>query len=209
MTTGAAEMTTNCPIAEFWILSEATLERGHKVYDAYPVDFREQARAWLGVTDDPLLHVCAGRERESPYPRSGSADTTLDVDSTHEPNVVQDVRLPFPLGCLSCCEPWGAILIDDLPDTPEDAARSAPGAAAWPSPDHLIRSALAVLRPGGRVGILHDLRLHAPTLLPQLPTGVRFVATVAVCGDSDNRRVLSVFEALEPTESYVGQPAVR
>jgi hypothetical protein len=60
---------------------------------------------------------------------------------------------------------------------------------AFPSANLILKNMLAVVRPGGRVGMLHYV-------LPQPPkTGVRFVACVGVIVGYNNRmRVFSVFE---------------
>src|SRR5205085_12535749 len=83
---------------------------------------------------------------------------------------------------------WPA-LIADPPYTEDDAAKYAPGAPAFPSANKILRNMLAVVRPGGRVGMLHYV-------LPQPPRdGVRFVACVGVIVGFNNRmRVFSVFE---------------
>ena len=59
----------------------------------------------------------------------------------------------------------------------------------YPSPNVLLRNAMAVLRPGGRVGIIHYQ-------LPALPTQTAiFVACVGViCGFNNRIRCYSVFE---------------
>ena len=87
------------PITDFWILARAKLKHGRRFYGAYPGGFLERARALLGVTiNDPVLHVCAGRVRDYPYPRGiGPNDKTLDLDAAVEPDFVQDARRPFPL----------------------------------------------------------------------------------------------------------------
>jgi hypothetical protein len=76
----------------------------------------------------------------------------------------------------------------DPPYSEGDAEHYAPGADKYPKPNHLLRNALDVLPPGGRVGLIHYI-------LPSPPKGVKFVAAVGVmCGFNNRIRVYSVFE---------------
>jgi hypothetical protein len=185
------------PICDVWILARPKV----KYYGAYPNGFLERARALLGVTPfDPVLHVCGGRAHEYPAkPRGfGPGDRRLDLDAALSPEFVQAATDPLPLcppsalALLTQAEPspthWPA-LIADPPYTEADAAQYAPGAQAFPSANLILRNMLAVVRPGGRVGMLHYI-------LPQPPrVGVRFVACVGVITGYNNRmRVFSVFE---------------
>lgn len=169
------------PITDVWILARPKV----RYYGAYPNGFLERARALLGVTPlDAVLHVCGGKAREYPAkPRGfGPNDKTLDLDASLTPDFVQraDVALPG--------HDWPA-LIADPPYTEADAAKYAPGSAEFPSANQVLKRMLAVVRPGGRVGMLHYV-------LPQPPReGVRFVACVGVIVGFNNRmRVFSVFE---------------
>lgn len=177
------------PITDVWILARPKV----KYYGAYPNGFLERARALLGVTPmDPVLHVCGGLARQ--YPATGGrgfgfADQTLDLDPDLRPDFVQSATDPLPrLGPSSIAAPWAA-LIADPPYTEVDAEKYAPGRAAFPSANQILRNMLDVVRPGGRVGMLHYI-------LPQPPrVGVRFVACVAVIVGFNNRmRCFSVFE---------------
>lgn len=160
-----------------------------KFYGAYPNGFLERARALLGITPtDALLHVCGGQARQYPAkPRGfGPNDQTLDADANLSPDYLVNVATsPVPL---DRGRYWPAILIDP-PYTLDDAAHYAPGRSDLPSPNKVLKSALAVVRVGGRVGMLHYV-------LPQPPReGVRFVACVGViCGFNNRMRVFSVFE---------------
>lgn len=200
------------PITDIWILARPKV----KYYGAYPNGFLERARALLGVSpSDPVLHVCGGRAREYPAkPRGfGPADRTLDLDPSLAPDYLQAATEPIPRLCFynfvgtnklrgrhdpacSFCSPWAA-LIADPPYTEADAEHYAPGREAFPSANKILRNMLDVVRPGGRVGMLHYV-------LPQPPNpnvrggpdyGVRFVACVGVIVGFNNRmRVFSVFE---------------
>lgn len=179
------------PITDVWILARPKV----KYYGAYPNGFLERARALLGVTPlDAVLHVCGGMARQYPAkPRGfGPNDQTLDLDPELNPNFLQAATDPLPDGYRVVGNPltfqWDA-LIADPPYTEADAAKYAPGAKAFPSANLILKNMLAVVRPGGRVGMLHYV-------LPQPPReGVRFVACVAVIVGFNNRmRCFSVFE---------------
>jgi hypothetical protein len=178
------------PITDVWILARPKV----KYYGAYPNGFLERARALLGITPfDALLHVCGGAARQYPAkPRGfGPNDRTLDLDPALEPDFVQSATAPLPWNTfnpIGLAEPWPAVIADP-PYTEADAAQYAPGAAAFPSANAILRTMIEVVRPGGRVGMLHYA-------LPQPPrVGVRFVACVGVIAGFNNRmRVFSVFE---------------
>lgn len=183
------------PICDTWILARPKVP----FYGAYPSGFLSRARELLGVhLSDPVLHVCAGRVRDYPFRGFGPNDKTLDLDFSLAPDFCQDARDPLPLRRHSWTAPdgstnreellWPAVLID-RPYTKEDAAHYAPGADALPDANALLRNALAVVRPGGRVGMLDYF-------LPRPPKGARFVACVGVVVGFGNRmRVYSVFES--------------
>jgi hypothetical protein len=188
------------PITDVWILARPKV----KYYGAYPNGFLERARALLGVSPlDAVLHVCGGRARQYPAkPRGfGPFDKTLDLDASLEPDYLQAATDPLPPGHPYADGLWPA-LIADPPYTEADADQYAPGRAAFPSANLILRNMLAVVRPGGRVGMLHYV-------LPQPPKkGVRFVACVGVIVGYNNRmRVLSVFE--REVESARADDAVR
>jgi hypothetical protein len=184
------------PITDVWFLARAKLLGGEKYYGAYLGGFPERARALLGVTiQDPVLHVCGGKSRLYPYKGGfGPNDYTLDLDPTLKPDFLQDARQPFPgrpspLGDTQ----WPAILMDP-PYSEEDAQHYAPGSENYPTPNQLIKNALAALRPGGRVGLIHYI-------LPN-PAGMRFVAAVGIlCGFNNRIRIYSVFE--KPVDGQV------
>ena len=181
------------PITDIWFLARAKLKGGEKFYGAYLGGFPERARALLGVTiNDPVLHVCGGKSRLYPYKGGfGPNDKTLDMDLDVKPDYLYDAREQFPLnedGPEEIEGPiqWPAILIDP-PYSEADAAHYAPGVAAYPKPNLLMKNAMAAVRPGGRVGILHYM-------LPQVKDA-KFIAAVGVlCGFNNRIRIYSVFE---------------
>jgi hypothetical protein len=187
------------PITDVWILARPKV----KYYGAYPNGFLERARALLGVTPfDPVLHVCGGMARMYPaQPRGfGPNDQTLDLDPALKPDFIQAATSSLPLyhQCvLETCRACGGgeqvewpALIADPPYTEADALKYVPGPAAFPSANLILKNMLAVVRPGGRVGMLHYV-------LPQPPRdkSARFVACIGVIVGFNNRmRVFSVFE---------------
>ena len=177
------------PITDIWILARPKV----KFYGAYPNGFLERARALLGVNPyDPVLHVCGGRAREYPAkPRGfGPFDKTLDLDASLEPDFVQAATDDLPwMRAIPADVRWPA-LIADPPYTEADAEHYGPGRSKFPSANAILRNMLAVVRDGGRVGMLHYL-------LPQPPKDAKFVACVGVIVGYNNRmRCFSVFEKL-------------
>lgn len=175
------------PITDTWFLARAKLKGGRKYYGAYPGGFLERARALLGVgEEDAVLHVCGGRVKDYPYRRGfGPHDKTLDLDPALEPDYLQDASLGLPT--MGAAFLWPAVLIDP-PYTETDADHYVPGRDSLPRPNVLLKNALEVVRPGGRVGLLHYI-------LPQPPKEAVFVAAVSVLVGFNNRvRVFSVFE---------------
>lgn len=186
------------PITDVWFLTRAKLKNKVKFYGAYLGGFPERARALLGCRwDEPVLHVCGGMAREYPYQRGfGCNDRTLDLDPECKPDFLQDAREPFPLYVPDSAKAdetflWSGILIDP-PYSEQDATHYKPGPEKYPRPNVLVKNALDVLPPGGRVGLIHYI-------LPSPPPGSVFVAAVGVlCGYNNRIRVYSVFEkALE------------
>ncbi|MGE3278050.1 MAG: hypothetical protein AB7O67_23305 [Vicinamibacterales bacterium] len=179
------------PITDVWILARPKV----RYYGAYPSGFLDRARALLGVSiDDTVLHVCGGKVRDYPFRGFGPNDRTVDADPALAPDYVLQVGkdpLPAPLD-VGLSEPdlwygWPAVLADP-PYTEADAAKYAPGVEAFPTAGRVLRACLEVVRPGGRVGILHYA-------IPRPPAGARFVACVGVFVGFDNRmRAYSVFE---------------
>lgn len=168
------------PICDVWILGRPRVA----YYGAYPGGFLDRARSLIGATiDEPVLHVCGGKVRDYPFPGFGSRDKTLDLDPALSPDFCRDARDPLPLDAGS---PWAGVLID-RPYTPDDAAHYRPGPDVLPSVNTLLKNALAVVRPGGCVGVLDYL-------VPKPPQTSKFIALVGVsCGFNNRIRSFSVF----------------
>jgi hypothetical protein len=186
------------PITDVWLLARAKLSGGHKLYGSYLGGFVERARATLGVgIDDPVLHVCAGRVRYYPYPARaiGPNDRTLDLDPAMEPDFLQDARAPYPSG-------FKAILADP-PYSLEDAARYAPGAGAYPTPNQIARRAMEALPVGGRLGILHYVWTAPPA------NAVEIFAMAVGTGRNGRARWFVVMEKLPAPRRHGGSGAAR
>lgn len=172
------------PICDTWFLTRAKLKHGATYYGAYLGGFPERARALLGASiDEPVLHVCGGCARLYPYAGGfGQRDKTLDLDPALRPDYLSDARAAYPKG-------FKAILADP-PYSEDDASNYAVGRERYPPPALIVRNAIAALKPGQRVGLIHYQ-------LPQPPANARFVAAIGVlCGFNNRIRVYSVFEKL-------------
>jgi len=185
-------MSSYRPICDTWILARAKLKGGHKYYGAYPGGFLERARALLGISlHEPLLHVCGGKAKHYPYKRGfGKNDCTLDLDKSLRPTFLQDARDPFPqchFFYQNLAGYWPAILMDP-PYSEFDADKYKVGKEKYPKPGLLLKNAFEVLRPGGRVGILHYM-------LPRPLYDAIFTHLITIYVGFNNRaRTLSVFE---------------
>lgn len=183
------------PIHDTWFLARSKT----KYYGAMPGGLLWRARTLLGVgPTDTVLHVCSGKILESPFGGLGLGqnDYTMDIDPELKPDFCQDVREPWPfynppddyvMNPL-VNEPWDAILCDP-PYSPEDASHYACGKDVYPEPGAMLKRAFEVLRPGGRVGMLHYQ-------LPRPPAKTaRLVAVITVyVGFGNKGRCYSVFE---------------
>lgn len=170
------------PITDLWLLARCKYRGGVKRYGGYLGGFPERARALLGATiDEPILHVCGGLSRLYPYAGGfGPNDKTLDLDAEVEPDFLQDCGSNLPAGFKA--------MLADPPYTPEDGAKYPPGAAAYVSPNAVVRAMLSSLAPGQRCGIIGYQ-------VPSAPPNARFVACIGVvCGFNNRIRVYSVFE---------------
>lgn len=107
----------------------------------YPIGFLRLAYETLGVTDpDQVLHLCSGSMRRG---------VRVDIRPECEPDIVADCRaVPLP------DESFDWIMAD--PPYAEDYARNLYGTEKhYPKPGQILKEAARLLRPGGRVGLLH------------------------------------------------------
>lgn len=152
------------PITDTWILART---KSH-YYGSYPEGFMWRAKGFL---PGEICHLCSGKVKDG---------FTVDLNPDVEPDLVADAR---KTGMPS--ESFDAVLIDP-PYTPEDAATYG---YAYPEPKALLAEAWRLVRPGGRVGILHYI-------IPRPPTkNARLLAVIAVMVGFGNRiRAFTVFE---------------
>lgn len=231
------------PITDVWHLARPKLG-GKSYYGAYPSGFLERACYLLGVNPwSRVLHVCGGALRDyHSGPTKGLGlgvhHKTIDLNQDLRPDFLFDVnRLGveegdfFPSFDGERCEIvepeasmplnpthfWDAALID-RPYSPEDHEHYE---NSFVKPDDfpdslnsLLKRALSVVRPGGRVGVLDYLWPMPPSKQKHLPRppgwepagdeadkpAARLIATVQVLMGWNNRcRIYSVYERL-PTE---------
>jgi len=107
----------------------------------YPIGFLQLAYETLGVTDpDKVLHLCSGSMRRG---------VRVDIRPECKPDIVADCRsVPLP------DESFDWIMAD--PPYAEDYARNLYGTEQhYPKPGQILKEAARLLRPGGRVGLLH------------------------------------------------------
>lgn len=147
-----------------WILARTQ----RRYYGAYPEGFLWRAKAMM---PGEMCHLCSGTVR---------GDFTVDINPDMNPDLVGDARDTGLPG-----ESFDAVLIDP-PYSPEDAEKYG---TDYPRPAHLMREGYRLVRPGGRVGMLHHI-------WPQPPAkGVRCLAIVGVVVGTQNRiRQFTVYE---------------
>lgn len=153
------------PLTDMWILARTK----EHYYGAYPGGFLWRAKVLL---PGEMCHLCSGTVR---------GDFTVDIDPKTEPDLIADARhtgLPN--------ESFDAVLIDP-PYSPEHAKNY--NYQGYPKPKHLLQEAWRLVRPGGRIGMLHFL-------FPQPPTKeARLLALVGVVtGCNGKIRVFTVYE---------------
>lgn len=187
------------PITDFWLLARCKYKNRIKRFGGYVGGFPERARVLLGCSIyDPVLHVCGGLAKHYPYKGGfGVADKTMDLDPMTFPDILHDVREPFPIPFkqplntnnsddYSIWTPKGYLC--DPPYSEEDAKNYSPGSEKYPSPNLILNNCANVMRLGERVGIIHYM-------LPARPKNCKFIACVGIiCGHNNKIRCFSVFE---------------
>jgi SAM-dependent methyltransferase len=147
------------------------------VFGMYPVQFIPKILPWLKCERAKLLHVCSGALPKGEGIR-------VDVRPEAKPDIVADGRkLPLEDGSID------AVLID--PPYTEEYARDLYG-TDYPRPKHLLKEAARVVRPNGRIGIVHYI-------MPNPPEGCFFVKGFALSmGFGYPVRAVTIYERSQP-----------
>ncbi len=155
------------PITDVWILARSKTH----YYGGYPEGFLWRARV---LVPGRLVHLCGGT-----VPKSAQ-DFTVDLNPDLNPSLVADARdTGLPGGTFDGC-------LIDPPYSEADAERYGFG---YPEPADLEREGYRLVKPGGRVGMLHYV-------VPRPPAkDARLLAMIPVIVGFGNRvRVFTVFE---------------
>jgi hypothetical protein len=166
--------------APIWVMEEAYVggelgsDDGCAIFGRYPKLWLSHvlSRKLLGdVRRDDILHVCSGTLEEK---------WTVDVRDEARPLVVANgSELPFRAGA------FPAVMID--PPYSAEYARNLYGTEN-PRPSWLLKEAARVVKPSGRIGILH-------VLVPFAPPGCRLVRVYGVStGVGFRIRAFTVYE---------------
>lgn len=143
------------------------------VYGQYPRGLIAKMLPWLRCARHEILHVCSG----SLPPGEG---IRVDIRPEAMPDILADGRkLPIESGTVA------AVMLD--PPYNKDYARSLYG-VEYPRPAHLLREAARVVRPGGRIAIVHYIT-------PKPVKGTRLVKAFGLSTGFDMpMRAVTVYE---------------
>lgn len=155
------------------------------VYGQYPRGLIAKMLPWLQCARHEILHVCSG----SLPPGEG---IRVDVREAAKPDILADGRkLPLVSGSIA------GVMID--PPYSADYARSLYG-VDYPRPSHLLREATRVVRPGGRIVLVHYI-----TAKPV--EGMTFLRAFGLSTGFDMpMRAVSVYERDQRTLAFGAQP---
>jgi hypothetical protein len=147
------------------------------VYGQYPRGLIAKLLPWLGCARHEVLHVCSG----SLPPGEG---IRVDIRPDAKPDILADGRkLPIADGTIA------AVMLD--PPYSEEYAASLYG-VEYPRTAHLLAEAARVVRPGGRIVLVH---YHTP----RPPPGTRLVKVIGLStGFNYPMRAISVYERDQP-----------
>lgn len=144
------------------------------VYGQYPRGLIKKLLPWLRCHRSEILHVCSGSLKKGEGIR-------VDLREAANPDYLADGRdMPmFADGSVS------AVMLD--PPYSEAYARSLYG-VEYARPSHLLREAARVVRPGGRIAIVHYIT-------PKPVAGTRFVKAFGLSTGFDMpMRAVSIYE---------------
>jgi SAM-dependent methyltransferase len=143
------------------------------VLGMYPSSLIPKLLPWLQCDRSKVLHVCSG----GLPPGEG---IRVDIRPEAKPDIVADGR-ELPLEDSSV----DAVLID--PPYSEHYARELYG-TEYPRPSHLLREAARVVKPNGRIGIVHYI-------VPNPPDGTVFIVSMGLSmGFGYPMRAITIYE---------------
>lgn len=147
------------------------------VYGQYPRGLITKMLPWLRCGRHEILHVCSGS-----LPRGEGI--RVDIRADAQPDILADGRdLPLDDGSVA------AVMLD--PPYSEGYAKSLYG-VEYARPAHLLREAARVVRPGGRIAIVHYIT-------PKPVAGTRFVKAFGLSTGFDMpMRAVTIFERDHP-----------
>jgi hypothetical protein len=153
------------------------LEPPQPVYGQYPRGYIKRMLPWVRCARHEILHVCSGS-----LPRGEGI--RVDIRPEAQPDILADGRaLPLADGSVA-----GVML--DPPYCAEYAA-SLYG-VEYPRPSHLLREAARVVRPGGRIIIVHYIT-------PTPVAGTTFVKAFGLSTGFDMpMRAVTIYERVMP-----------
>lgn len=157
-------------------MTEGADPDGFAVFGQFPYGFlKDVVRMQLlgNVPRQDILHVCSGTLSEHER-------WTVDIRPAARPSVVaKGQALPF-LG-----SSFAAVLLD--PPYTEEYARNL-YRSEFPRPSHLLKEAARVVKPGGRIGLLH-------IAVPITPANCDFVTSFGVVpGPGFRIRAFTIYE---------------
>lgn len=147
------------------------------IFGMYPRALLPKIMPWFGCSRAEVLHVCSGA-----LPRGEGI--RVDLRAVARPDVIADGRaLPFLDSSVA------AVMID--PPYTEHYAAELYG-TDYPRPSHLLAEAVRVVRPNGRIAIVHHIT-------PNPPAGARLLRVFGLSvGFGYPMRAITIYEKWQP-----------